>query len=178
MTTAQQAAVEVRLSKAKAAAAAGATPLRAKRLSLGLSMATVSAAVQASEPSMCRWETGEHSPNAGATPTSWPGSTAARCTTCGRTRREVPQVKTTAKPLKVPPNGPTDPAVFLTMLAVHDCPEGAIDYDDGRTMWACDPVRRERFALDLGVIDDLTRRGWLDDSHGYDVLSVTERGRW
>lgn len=85
---------------------------------------------------------------------------------------------TGGKRLKLPAGGPTDPAVYLTLLALMDCPEGCLDPDDSEALWACDPLKRERFRLDLGVIDELTRRGWLDDSQGFDVLAVTERGKW
>lgn len=84
---------------------------------------------------------------------------------------------TTTKPHRVPKDGPPDANVYLMLLALHDCSEGGLDDDDPEILWACDPVRGERYEISLAVVDDLIRRGWLDDTQGYDTLSVTDKGK-
>jgi hypothetical protein len=84
----------------------------------------------------------------------------------------------TLRRLKVPPKGPTDAAVYVALLTVLDCDQGTFGDDDPDTLWACDTARRERYPVPLVLVDELVTLGWLDDGQGYDVLAVTERGKW
>lgn len=76
---------------------------------------------------------------------------------------------------RVPPHGPTDPAVYLHLLAVHDSDRGVIGPDGD--VWACNTMTKTRVELDLTHVDDLLRLGWLE-SPDHETLTITEQGRY
>jgi hypothetical protein len=108
-------------------------------------------------------------------------------------------VSDTASRTRLPPAGPRDPAVWWHLVlmdgagreyraaqasaeAQGDDPAavpfsgGVIERATG-LVWLVSSGTRTMVLLDLSVIDELVRLGWLDDA-AHDELTLTERGRY
>lgn len=83
----------------------------------------------------------------------------------------------TATAYRTPANAPADERLYLTLLVLLDCDQGVIERDSGQ-LWAIDGRRKVRYALDLGVIDELESLGWIDTASTHDGVSVTAKGRY
>lgn len=83
----------------------------------------------------------------------------------------------TATAYRCPPNAPADERLYLTVLVLANCDQGLIERESGQ-LWAIDVGRRVRYAIDLEVIDELERLGWIDTASTHDGVSVTARGRY
>lgn len=83
----------------------------------------------------------------------------------------------TATAHRCPANAPQRPELYQTLLVLAEKPDGVIEQETGR-LWACFPAERKRYPLDLGVIDELEKLGWVSLDDGHDEVTVTARGSY
>jgi hypothetical protein len=83
----------------------------------------------------------------------------------------------TASPTRLPPTGPRDPAVWLTLLALYDADLAAID-DSDDTLWVVNTKTVAPLPIDLAHLDQLETLGWVDLSGGHNELTVTDSGKY
>jgi hypothetical protein len=80
-----------------------------------------------------------------------------------------------APAFKLPPAGPRDQRVWLTLLALRECDVGGIEPDSGR-VFVGDSAGRVKYEVDPADLDELAALGWVDDGRAVDELHLTDKG--